>query len=68
MKMNFTREELAHYFECSRKTLYNKLHKANLRLKRGLLTLEQIYLICEQLGYPKPTLERSKLKLPPLKR
>jgi transcriptional regulator with XRE-family HTH domain len=65
MKMNFTREELADYFEVSRKTLYNKLHKAN---KRGLLTLEQIYLICDHLGYPKPTLERSKLQLPPLKR
>jgi hypothetical protein len=68
MKMNFTREELADYFEVSRKTLYNKLCKSNLRLKRGLLTLEQIYLICDHLGYPKPMVERNQLKLPPLKR
>jgi hypothetical protein len=64
MKMNFTRQELAVYLECDRKTLYCKLKKLNLQLERGFLTIEQIHLICEKLGYPKPTADRWHLKRP----
>jgi hypothetical protein len=64
MKMNFTRQELATYLECDRKTLYRKLKKLNLPLEQGALTIEQIQLICEKLGYPKPTPDRWHLKRP----
>ncbi len=66
MKMNFTRQELAEYLNCDRRTLYNKLKRLDLRLERGFLTIYQIYRICDQLGYPKPIPGREKLK-PPVK-
>jgi hypothetical protein len=62
IKMNFTRQELAIYLECDRKTIYNKLKKLNLPLQRGFLTIEQVCLICEQLNYPKPTVDKWGLK------
>jgi hypothetical protein len=64
MKLNFTRIEVAHYFGCDRKTLYNKLQKVDLALPRGFLTLEQIHLICEKLGQPKPIPDQKKLRAP----
>jgi hypothetical protein len=64
MKMNFTRIEFAAYLNCDRRTLYNKIKKLDIRVERGFLTIYQIHLICDQLGYPKPIPGREKLKTP----
>jgi hypothetical protein len=66
IKMNYTRIELADYFNCDRRTLYNKLKKLDIKVERGFLTIYQIHLICDQLGYPKPIPGREHLK-PPVK-
>jgi hypothetical protein len=66
MKMNFTRRELADYLNCDRRTLYNKLKKLDIPVERGFLSIQQIYVICDRLGYPKPIPGREHLK-PPVK-
>jgi hypothetical protein len=64
MKMNFTRQELAAYLNCDRRTLYNKIKKLNIPLERGFLSIHQIHLLCEKLDYPKPIVGREHLRPP----
>lgn len=64
MKMNFTRQQVAKYVGYDRKTLYTKIVKVGIELKPGRLSIDQVHFICEQLGYPKPTVEGEHLRLP----